>query len=66
MTRRNSPKDIATLTDLTRLADVVVNKRNDKRADEKKNRRNRHYETQFIRQAVTRGLPVDEDDSQPS
>ena len=52
MTRRNSPNDIRDLGDLSRLAELVVDKRRDQRAAAKKNRRNRHYEKQFIRNTL--------------
>ncbi len=50
--QRNSPRDVADLDDLVRLSDVVVDKRLEKRADDKRSRRNRHYESQFIRNAL--------------
>ena len=52
MTRRNSPNDIADLTELSRLSEFVVDKRQTQRASAKKNRRNRHYEKQFIRNTL--------------
>ncbi|MEB0056366.1 MULTISPECIES: hypothetical protein [unclassified Variovorax] len=52
MPRRNSPNDIRDLDDLSRLADVVVDKRQGQRAAAKKNRRNRHYEKQFTRNTL--------------
>lgn len=63
--KRNSPNDIASLDDLSRLNEIVVDKRLGKRAVAKKNRRNRHYENQFIRNALVRttaGEPPDEDE----
>jgi len=64
MPRRNSPTDIATLDDLSQLAETVVDKRQDKRANAKRSRRNRHYQRQFLRNAT--GLPVaDADDGHP-
>ena len=45
MPRRNSPNDIRELGDLSRLAELVVDKRHGKRAAARKNRRNRHYES---------------------
>ena len=63
--KRNSPNDIASLDDLSRLSEIVVDKRLGKRAVAKKNRRNRHYENQFIRNALVRspvGELPDEDD----
>lgn len=52
MARRNSPNDIQDLSDLSRLGDIVVDKRRGQRAAAKKNRRNRHYENQFIRNTL--------------
>jgi hypothetical protein len=52
MAKRNSPKDITELDDLNRLDELVHDKRNAKRAEKKKLRRNRHYEKQFIRNAL--------------
>lgn len=54
MTRRNSPNDIRDLGDLSRLPELVVDKRQGQRAAAKKNRRNRHYEKQFIRNTLAR------------
>ncbi|MET4074025.1 hypothetical protein [Hymenobacter sp. UYCo722] len=52
MAKRNSPNDIREIDDLNRLGEIVVDKRNGKRADAKKSRRNRHYEKQFIKEAL--------------
>ncbi len=52
MPRRNSPNAIGDLHDLSRLGDFVVDKRQGQRAAAKKNRRNRHYEKQFIRNTL--------------
>ena len=52
--KRNSPKDISNLDDLNRLNEIVSDKRLAKRANEKKNRRNRHYEKQFIKNTINR------------
>jgi hypothetical protein len=52
MTRRNSPNNIQDLSDLSRLGEFVVDKRLGQRASAKKNRRNRHYEKQFIRNTL--------------
>ena len=62
--KRNSPNDIASLDDLSRLNEIVVDKRLGKRAVAKKNRRNRHYENQFIRNALVRTVadPATDDD----
>jgi hypothetical protein len=65
MPRRDSPNDIRDLADLSRLGDVVVDKRLGQRASAKKNRRNRHYEKQFIRNTLARqrqGTASDTDD----
>lgn len=64
MTKRSSPNEIQSLDDLSRLNEIVVDKRQGQRANAKKNRRNRHYEKQFLKTAVLRPLatlPLDED-----
>lgn len=53
MPRRNSPHSIQSLADLSRLGEIVVDKRRGQRAAAKKNRRNRHYEKQFIRNTLS-------------
>ncbi len=53
MPRRNSPNEIRDLSDLSRLGELVYDKRLGQRASAKKNRRNRHYEKQFIRNTLT-------------
>ena len=55
MARRNSPNDIQQLADLNQLSEIVVDKRLGKRAEAKKSRRNRHYEKQFIKNALQAG-----------
>ena len=72
MPRRNSPHAIEALDDLSDLGDLVFDKRHDQRASAKKNRRNRHYEKQFIRNTLTRQpagsagfAPVAEGDPEP-
>jgi hypothetical protein len=55
---RNSPRAIGDLSDLNRLDELVVDKRLGKRASAKKNRRNRHYEKQFIRNSLTHHLEL--------
>lgn len=52
MPRRSSPDDIKDLHDLRDLDTKVVYKRNHKRKPEKRNRRNRHYTKQFIKNAL--------------
>lgn len=56
MTRRNSPRQLQTADDVQRIGEILVDKRFDKRAKAKKNRRNRHYEKQFMRNVVTTGV----------
>lgn len=66
MPRRNSPDQIKSLSDLSRLHEVVFDKRVDQRATAKKSRRNRHYEKQFIRNALARNTrPGVEEDEFP-
>jgi hypothetical protein len=60
MPQRNSPNTIKSLTDLNYLTEVVVDKRYGQRASSKKNRRNRHYEKQFIRNTLSHGLPTEQ------
>ena len=52
MPKRTSPNQIQSITDLNNLDKIVVDKRNQKRADEKKGRRNRHYTKLLINQQV--------------
>ena len=49
MTKRNSPSDIKHIDDLTRIDEIVVDKRNEKRSIAKKGRRDRHYKNQLIK-----------------
>lgn len=66
MSRRNSPKAIPDLGELSCLADFVFDKRQGQRASAKRHRRNRHYEKQFIRNTLAhppqsdRPSPADE------
>ena len=60
MALRNSPNDIRQLADLNQLSEIVVDKRLGKRAEAKKNHRNRHYEKQFIKSALTAHLDENE------
>ena len=53
MPRRNSPDEIRDLSDLSRLGELVYDKRLGQRASAKKNRRNRHNEKQFIRNTLS-------------
>lgn len=59
MTKRNSMKQVESLDQLTNLDELVVDKRFGKRAKAKQARRNRHYEKQFLRNAVVTGLSTD-------
>ena len=59
MAKRNSPSTINSLSDLSNLNELVFDKRNGQRAAAKKNRRNRHYEKQFIRNSLTHHIPLD-------
>ena len=52
MPKRNSPNDIKGLDDLKDLQSIVVDKRNEKRKTEKRNRRDRHYNKVFIKIAL--------------
>jgi hypothetical protein len=68
MPRRNSPNDIQNLADLSRLSEIVTDKRLGQRAIAKKNRRNRHYDKQFIRNTLAhlpRGDTLDADPVDP-
>ena len=58
MPLRSSPRNIQKLEDLNQLTQLVVDKRMAQRASAKKARRNRHYEKQFIRNALAH-LPAD-------
>ncbi|WP_288108579.1 hypothetical protein [Limnobacter sp.] len=49
-------KQVESLDQLTNLDELVVDKRIGKRAKAKQARRNRHYEKQFLRNAVVTGL----------
>jgi DNA-binding protein H-NS len=66
MPLRNSPNRIRDLSDLSHLIEVVVDKRQGQRASAKKNRRNRHYEKQFIRNTLAHPLiSVRDTESEP-
>ena len=56
MGKRTSPNAIKDANDLSQLANIVQDKRNGKRSGAKKGRRNRHYEKQLIRNAITSGV----------
>ncbi|TVP49972.1 MAG: hypothetical protein EA341_08370 [Mongoliibacter sp.] len=52
MAKRTSVNDIENIEDLNDLERIVKDKRNHKRADAKKERRNRHYVKLLIRQQI--------------
>lgn len=52
MALRSSPRNIQALEDLNQLDQLVIDKRLGQRSTAKKGRRNRHYEKQFIRNAL--------------
>ena len=56
MGKRTSPNAIQHANDLSQLGNIVQDKRNGKRSGAKKGRRNRHYEKQLIRNALSAGL----------
>ena len=56
MGKRTSPNAIGDAEDLSQLSTLVVDKRNGKRSGAKKGRRNRHYEKQLIKNAISAGL----------
>lgn len=55
MAKRTSVNDIKAIEDLNDLDKIVKDKRNDKRANSKKGRRNRHYVKLLIRQQLKGG-----------
>ncbi len=59
MTLRNSSQAIKDLGDLNHLDELVVDKRYGQRSSAKKNRRNRHYEKQFIRNSLAHHVQKD-------
>ena len=61
MGKRTAPNAIQDINDLSQLGNIVVDKRNGKRSSAKKSRRNRHYEKQLIRNAITSGVLKDTD-----
>lgn len=52
MPKKTSINDVETLEDLNDLERIVIDKRNDKRADAKKSRRNRHYVKVLIKSQI--------------
>ena len=61
MGKRTSPNAIESADDLSQLSTIVQDKRNGKRSGAKKSRRNRHYEKQLIRNALSAGLLQNKD-----
>ena len=59
MAKRTSPNAIEDGNDLSQLGSIVQDKRHGKRAGAKKSRRNRHYEKQLIRNAISAGVLQD-------
>ncbi len=55
MPKRTSVNDVSRLEHLNELDRLVKDKRNEKRADAKKNRRNRHYVNLLIRHQLNHG-----------
>ena len=60
MANRNSPSDIKDIHDLTRIDEIVVDKRNAKRSAAKKGRRDRHYKNQLIKNSLKDLLALDQ------
>jgi len=56
VSKRTAPNAIGDADDLSQLSTIVVDKRNGKRSGAKKSRRNRHYEKQLIKNAISAGL----------
>lgn len=52
MPKRTSVNDVKKIDDLNDLSQIVVDKRNEKRVDAKKERRNRHYVKLLIKQQI--------------
>jgi hypothetical protein len=59
---RKAHHAIKGLSDLSHLNEFVVDKRLGQRSSAKKNRRNRHYEKQFIRNSLAHHLQLDPPD----
>ena len=70
MSKRTAPNAIGDANDLSQLNSIVVDKRNGKRSGAKKSRRNRHYEKQLIKNALSAGLldrrQLLDDDAEPA
>lgn len=52
MPKRTSMNDVKKMEELNNLERIVIDKRNDKRAGAKKERRNRHYIKVLIKQQI--------------
>ncbi len=59
MTKLNASDKFKALDDLSGMAEFIVDKRFGQRSNAKKNRRNRHYENQFLRNAVDNHLQLE-------
>ncbi len=55
MPKRTSVNDVKALEDLNNLDRIVKDKRNDKRADAKRGRRDRHYVKVLIKHQLKNG-----------
>lgn len=55
MPKRTSVNDVKVLEDLNNLERIVKDKRNDKRADAKRSRRDRHYVKVLIKHQLKNG-----------
>jgi hypothetical protein len=56
MPKRTSINDVKDIEQLNDLGEIVKDKRNDKRADAKKERRNRHYVKLLIKSQLKESL----------
>lgn len=55
MATKKLMQHIADADDLSMLKDFVIDKRMAKRSSAKRNRRNRHYENQYVRNILSNG-----------
>ncbi len=60
MPKRTSVNDIQKIEDLNELERIVKDKRNDKRAGAKKERRNRHYVKVLIKHHLKNGTRAED------
>ncbi len=63
MPKRTSVNHVKKIDDLNELERIVQDKRNDKRADAKKERRNRHYVKVLIKHQLKNGTIKEEADN---